>query len=442
MAWKVYDSTGQLKIKAASVSLTDVSGTLPVVSGGTGISLSGSTGVLEVTAGVVSATTSTGTGAPVKATSPTIATPTLTTPTATNPVLNGSLTGTGIDTDSTMAANSNTVVPSQAAVKSKMSLSENMLDKQFFGDGSDGDVTVTTGISLSRDMYYHNLTISGAGSIQTRRWRIFVSGVFDISDAGAAALTARGSNGSGSGFANSQTPASNIGAGQQMGAGGAITNGAGSSPATSQQNAIGGAGGAGGRSGGNATPTAGSTLVNVINFNRLCTEFLQSGLVVMGGLGGSGGNGGNVVGAAGGSGGDWIAVYARTINRGGSTAAGCILADGGDGGAAGASGSTSGAGGGGGAGGGYIYIAYKSLTGSLATAAVQTNGGAGGKGGNSTGGTAGSGGQGGGGGLITLIGISAGTITTTTGSAGSAGSANSGTTGGNGGAGGTLSSNL
>src|ERR1039458_7087888 len=67
----------------------------------------------------------------------------------------------------------------------------------FFGDGSDGNLTVTsnstnsgplTSGALTRDAYFNNLTINGSGAINTSGFRIFVAGTLDISAAGAGAI--------------------------------------------------------------------------------------------------------------------------------------------------------------------------------------------------------------------------------------------------------------
>jgi hypothetical protein len=48
---------------------------------------------------------------------------------------------------------------------------------QWFGDGSDGDVTINSGTTtLTRDMYYHNLTLSGTGILNNGGFTIYVSG--------------------------------------------------------------------------------------------------------------------------------------------------------------------------------------------------------------------------------------------------------------------------
>lgn len=45
----------------------------------------------------------------------------------------------------------------------------------YYWDGSDGSVTVSTTISLTRDMQYSSLTVTGAWTINTRGYKIFVS---------------------------------------------------------------------------------------------------------------------------------------------------------------------------------------------------------------------------------------------------------------------------
>jgi len=54
-----------------------------------------------------------------------------------------------------------------------MSLTPIDYDLFAYGDGSDGDVTVTTAITLSRNMYYRNLTLSGSGTIDANGFCIF-----------------------------------------------------------------------------------------------------------------------------------------------------------------------------------------------------------------------------------------------------------------------------
>jgi len=48
---------------------------------------------------------------------------------------------------------------------------------EMFGDGSDGDVTITSGqtVYLSNDMYYENLTVQSGAVLFTNGFRIFVN---------------------------------------------------------------------------------------------------------------------------------------------------------------------------------------------------------------------------------------------------------------------------
>lgn len=48
---------------------------------------------------------------------------------------------------------------------------------QIHGDGSDGSVTITEDITLTRDMYYMNLTVPAGRKIQSNGFRIFVRNV-------------------------------------------------------------------------------------------------------------------------------------------------------------------------------------------------------------------------------------------------------------------------
>lgn len=49
----------------------------------------------------------------------------------------------------------------------------------FFGDGSDGDVTISSNTSLTRDMYYNNLTINNGFVLSPKGYRIFVKGTLN-----------------------------------------------------------------------------------------------------------------------------------------------------------------------------------------------------------------------------------------------------------------------
>ena len=51
-----------------------------------------------------------------------------------------------------------------------------------YGPGSDGDVTVISNITLSRDMYYNNLTLLSNTQIDTNGYRIFVKNTLHLAD--------------------------------------------------------------------------------------------------------------------------------------------------------------------------------------------------------------------------------------------------------------------
>lgn len=66
----------------------------------------------------------------------------------------------------------------------------NETDFMSFGDGSDGDVVVNSSITLTRDMFYNNLTIQSGGKINTNYFQIFVKDTLDLSEATIASRAA------------------------------------------------------------------------------------------------------------------------------------------------------------------------------------------------------------------------------------------------------------
>jgi hypothetical protein len=339
-------------------------------------------------------------------------------------------------------------------------------DIVYFGDGSDGAVSITTAVTLTRDMFYSNLTISGAGVLNTMGFRVFVSGILDITAAAANAIVGAtltnatvGSNSGGLGgvSAPSQLGWAGIGTSGNAGGSGANQTGTGASgqnggaPPAVQGYYLGSLGGQGGSGGvatsGTNTGGAGGNISNSIPYvGRLRTLMAApigpgiggSGFQgrYTGGSGGGGGGGGGTQGttAPGGGGGGYpgafLLLFARTINRGAATAVGAIFAGGGPGANGGAVNGASGAsGGGGGGGGGCIYLVYRFLTGASAPNVLNASGASGG---NSSGSgvQAGTGGFGGTGGNVTICNVAADTIVN---AVGSAGSAPSGITGGAGG---------
>jgi len=329
--------------------------------------------------------------------------------------------------------------------------SEFMLN-QFFGDGSDGDVTVSGPVTLTRDMYYRNLTLSAGAAISTNLFRIFVSETLDLSAAPTGAIYQNGANGNNAvvnagGTAVSQSGGVGIfqGAGSVAGsAGGTAAGTTATAIAASPYASLGGpsgaaglgASGAGGAAVTPTTPTAFSYRRAMIQDN-VSTSVGRSG---MQGQSASGGGGDGTAGGGGGSGAvavPGVSIYAHTILRGASTAAGAIQNKGGNGGNGGkpAGGNRGGGGGAGGGGGGYVYIVTLGLTGAAKADAVDVSGGNGGNGGTGTGtGIGGAGGSSGGGGRLTVIDVTTGVVTETISAATPvAGTAASGTTPGTGG---------
>lgn len=311
----------------------------------------------------------------------------------------------------------------------------------FFSDGSDGDLTLTSGTTvLTRDQFYRNVTISGTGILNSAGFKIFVSGTLDLTNAPAGAIFRSSFNGvsaSGStgGSGGSGGSASTTGA-----AAGAVSGSAGgtgvitanttvqATAIVSQTTSLGGSNGASGGGGtttGSANPRT-QVAAQVNSFYRIDHQIIRGSSLFGGGMSGAGGTAGGgdgtnagAGGGGGAGGGAIVVIFANTIVRGSSTAAGCISAKGGNGGNGAVStlGTTGGGGGGSGGGGGVVIIYYGSLTGTTATNAIDVSGGNGGNGGNSVSATrsAGQGGQGGSGGRVILFNVTSGTITETNG---------------------------
>lgn len=349
----------------------------------------------------------------------------------------------------------------------------------MFGAATDGNVTVSSPITLTRDMAYGNLTITGAGSINTAGFTIYVAGTLDLSNAAAGAITNNGASGTAAvgatagtgspaayGLTTSAQGSAPAGKGGPTGANG--TNGlAGACNIGAASVSMGGASQAAGAGGASGTPHTGgignssaalTAIQNLLIPPNAPLLFVTTGAssvpyAVNGGCSGpSGGSGaGDVSFSGGGSGGGGagaggIRIFAWVIARGTNTAQSIIQAKGGNGGAGGAAaGGTAGGGGGSsGGGGGWEQIVAGSLTGSPIINALDVSGGNGGAGGN--GASTGGGGQGGGGGngggiQVTVLATHTATQSTFN-VAGAAGTAATGATGGPGGAGGVQRANL
>jgi len=278
----------------------------------------------------------------------------------------------------------------------------------FYGDGSDGDVTIPVGttVSLSRDMYYRNLTVSGNNTLLSPTgYRIFVSGILDTTN--STGTTGIGRSGSAGGNASGAT-------------GG--TSGTTSGTSTGQSATLGGRGGIAGSGGGlgavgtagNVSGSASDNRMSFFDFNLLRGAALYTGGT--GSTAGSAGTGNGVSvaggGGGGGSAGGIVAIFCNILKRDSTTVANFFRANGGNGGAGGNAVGGGGGGGAAGAGAGCIYIVYNSLQGSTGTNILQASGGAGGNGGiGSAGYFGGGGGQGGNAGRIVLINASTGVVT-------------------------------
>jgi hypothetical protein len=336
-----------------------------------------------------------------------------------------------------------------------------------YGSGNDGNVTISSSVTLTRTMHYSNLTIASGAVLTNGYYLICVRNNLDITASPTGSIkVADGSGGTtasgptGGGQPSSQTGVE-VGAGARGSAGATGVTGAGATAAVAVAGAGGvsgvecnsnsaGAGGAG-SGGAGGSGRAGQASANRMK-QSIVNDFLVGVSLITGGSSGAGGGsgGGDGVnsgrgGGAGGNGGGILVVFARQITRGGSTEAYtfAVLAGNGGGGTPTAPGNCGGGGGGAGGGGGCLYLVYEELLGSTATNCIRVNGGNGGNGGNGSGtGIGGNGGNGGNAGVAILINSLTGVSTITTGTTGSVGTVGSGVTGGSGGAGGVLEVSL
>lgn len=212
----------------------------------------------------------------------------------------------------------------------------------LFGDGSDGDVTISSDTTLTRDMCYDDLTVESPAVLTTNGFRIYAKGSVTIES--GATVRHNGSDGVVGGGAGAAS-------GSLQGGG----DGGGFSPESTVAS-LGGDGGDDGGSGGTANPAP-------ADYGGLRGVFqLLSGLYlnqddnasVSGGAGGASGSGGGA------GGGGVILIATPTLSHDGA-----IEAEGGD------------ASNGGGGGGGVVLLLYLSRTGS---GTVSVAGGSGGTG--------------------------------------------------------------
>ena len=326
-----------------------------------------------------------------------------------------------------------------------------------YGDGSDGTATCdgstsVAGMSLAgstytmtRDVYFTNLTVNSGITVNCAGYRIFVTQSFVINghvhrDGNAGSVGGNGDTDGGGGPGAGGNGGSALSDGYLKGSiagatggnggtssGGPSHNGSNGNAVTNSLGFNGTNGGSGGSSaagnngsgGTGATATASNVKLTVGVQLAQLLDVSSSGSTVKytssasGGAGGGGaGGGGGASGGGGGgsgSGGGVLAIYAKSITIG---ASGSITSNGGNGGAggtghAGVGGGTQGAGGGGGGAGGnggVIVLTYNTFTNN---GSITVSGGTKGTGG--SGGAGGSGGSAGGNGANGADG-SAGTV--------------------------------
>uniref|UniRef100_A0A6M3J0A5 Uncharacterized protein n=1 Tax=viral metagenome TaxID=1070528 RepID=A0A6M3J0A5_9ZZZZ len=322
--------------------------------------------------------------------------------------------------------------------------------EDIYGDGSDGNVTISAPTTLTSDMFYDDLVVNN--TLSTDGYRIFVAGT--LSGSGTVENNAPDDAGDG---ANGTVVG---GGGQDLGGvgGTAGTGASGNSLPAGVSGQTGGGGGNGrtssGTGGSGIAGTAGGSTNRTINTSNGAT----------GGTGGQGGIAGSTGGAAGagGAGGtsgtailnqirNYISAYLLSDFIGGVNNFNVCNLSGGSGGGGGGDGGTSpcssgagGGGGGSGGGGGIVWIASRLIT---FTGSIEAKGADGGNGGNGTdseaggyvggGGAGGATGSGGGGGDIIIITSSTSATYSTDVSGGSAGgTAGTGGLGSGGGGGG------
>jgi hypothetical protein len=286
-------------------------------------------------------------------------------------------------------------------------LSAGISNSVNFGDGSDGDVTISSPTTITRDMFYNNLVVTD--TLNTDGYRVFVKGTLSGVGTIANNNTSAGGAGSGTstagvaGVAKGSGPWKGV-AGSAGGAGGdtspqaeaGVAGIAGNKGVTGAAGGAGGAGylgdtgGAGGAGGVNDTTKPIFDKFGALNFVYYSAPATLAQFTLTGAGGGGGGEGKNSVdngaggGGSGGSGGV-IIIIAKTWA--GNFTISATGAAGGDGGTR-LTGNYGGGGGGAGGSGGTVIIIYGTKT---WTGSYTLTGGAGGAGGAAgTGGTAGS----------------------------------------------------
>jgi len=229
------------------------------------------------------------------------------------------------------------------------------LTPEIFGNGADGNVTISTLVLLVRDMYYNNLTLNPGANFATNGSRVFVMNTLTMNGGG---MGENGNSAVGSAASGTTNGPVILGYGGSGGAGGVGAANGSNGLALPSLTRLGGIGGAGGASDTNAGGTGGSTsapseITGGPGVFRCALIALTgrdtTGVQMNGGSGGGGGGGRTGANGGGGGGGGGVTIIAarEIVYNSGS-----ISANGG----AGAAGITPFAGGGGGGGGGIVVV--------------------------------------------------------------------------------------
>lgn len=249
-----------------------------------------------------------------------------------------------------------------------------LLAQNRFGDGSDGDVVAVSG-TLTRDMFYRNLTVPAGQTLVTGGFRIYVQGRLTVEVGGQVSHDGQSAT---SNAGASNTPGNSVGVGGSGGGSSSTTNGGNGSNTTSTL--VNCAGGAGGTGAGGSPGAGGTATVTVANRGGVrmpvqsmvgATIGITYNLFSQGAGGGAGAGSGSSSGGGGGAGGGVVVIWSREIFNDG-----IISANGGNGHTT----PTANAGGGGGGGGGVVVLGFHYVTGSTPLVAGG-NGGGGGAGG-------------------------------------------------------------
>jgi hypothetical protein len=256
-----------------------------------------------------------------------------------------------------------------------------------FGDGSDGNVTISSGTTtLTRDMHYDNLTIDTGGVINANGYKIFVKNT--LTGASTTSKIVNNGNSASLQTGGAETTRGSLGIGT-LGATGIDTGNANGPSNTTggllssrgARGGVGGNAGSGGGVGGSAGTIVTTTQARIPMLLVTGLDYYSTSTIlkVTGGTGGGAGASasGAGPGGGGGGGGGVVGLFAKSI-----TGFLTLEAKGGVGGSATANSAK-----GGGGGGGHIVIVSRTNTATIATDVTGGAGGATGSGSPGTGST-------------------------------------------------------